>query len=167
MITPLQLTVPEGAQVHIHLGSLAQLAGGIDGPLPLHGAPVVTRVAETAERPKHHPLRLAMAGLLLFGTGYAARTFTAANAVAQGPQATSLYLPPAPAFPGPPPSALLGSAVPALPPGIRATPPTPPFALPTAEAAGSVARGPFPAPASPALPQAAGPAAARSSFGLE
>lgn len=113
MSTPLQLSVPEGAQIHIHLGPHAQLAG------PSRLADACAPEAATAL--KRRPLRLAATALLLFGGGYVARGISTPDANAQRPLVSSLGLPPSTGLDEPPASAVLGT-IPGLPSGIHVTP---------------------------------------------
>ena len=184
MSNPLQLSVPEGAQVHIHIGSLAQIAGP-GGSADPNGVP------RPAEVPKRNHLRLTLAALLVFGGGYVTRGVSTPDAKAQGPLATSLGLPESP------PGAVLGTTS-GLPSSIHVNPlPSPLATLPgqapvqfTGPAPGQqpgpyvgqlprplpgmVVRAPYPvAPDAPqgtgqASPPASGtPTAPRNSFGLE
>lgn len=184
MSSPLQLSVPDGAQIHIHLGA----------PLPPAGAVVPTAPTGLlpAEAPRHRPLRLAVAALLLFGAGYGVRSSSAPPANAQNQVATSLAMPPSLALPDPPAGAVLGSA-PGLPSSIHVNPlPLPPGFLagqmasqypvqgpagyPTATPGpvqrplpGMAVRAPYPALPDPqANPGSrASPSPARNPFGLE
>jgi len=182
MSSPLQLSVPDGAQIHIHLGAPLQLAATAASAEPC--GPL------SAAAPKRRPLRLAVAALLLFGAGYGLRSISAPPANAQNGGATSLALPPFPALPDPPAGAVLGS-VPGLPSSIHVNPlPLPPGVLagqvpgqysgqvpggypsplPRPQP-GMAIRAPYPAlPAPPAAPGAAtatAPSTTRNPFGLE
>ena len=185
MSNPLQLTVPEGAQVNIHIGSLAQLAGPGVSAEP-H---VVPQLAETTKR---HRLRLALAALLVFGGGYVTRSVSTPDANAQGPQTASLGLPPS-TYPDVLPRPVPGSTA-GLPPSIHVNPlPSPLTTLPGQplpplpggvsgpyagqipfQRPGMAVRAPFPVvPDAPqatgqAFPPAAGtPTMPRNPFGLE
>ena len=180
MSSPLQLSVPDGAQIHIHLGAPLQLAGA--------AAPADPYGLVPAEAPKRRPLRLAVAALLLFGAGYGLRSISAPSANAQDQVATSLALPPSPALPDPPGSAVLGS-VPGLPSSIHVSPLPPgvlagqvpgqypgqvpvgyPGPLPRPQP-GMAVRAPYPAlPPMSSAPGAAtitAPSPTRNPFGLE
>ena len=182
MSSPLQLSVPDSAQIHIHLGALVQSLGA--------AAPAEACGLVPAEAPKRRPLRLAVAAMVLFGSGYGLRSISAPPANAQNQVATSLTLPPSSSPPDSPASAVLGSA-PSLPPSIHVNPlPLPPgmlagqvpgqypgrvpggypSPLPRPQP-GMAIRAPY--PALPAAPTAPGPATAttpstpRNPFGLE
>ena len=137
MNAPLQLSIPESAQVHIHFG-----------PLPGFAGPTIAPAGAGLEQPRRHKLRLAAAAALLFGGGYFAHGFTAPPVVASLPAlaATDLPLPPAGARPWP--SGLTAPRAPAGGPPL----PRPPLASA--------------APTTP-LRQAPTPGAPRSSFGLD
>lgn len=181
MSSPLQLTVPDGAQIHIHLGAPVQPAA-----LPPPASPTSPVPAEGSKR---HPLRLAVAALLLFGAGYGLRSVSAPPAIAQDRLATLPALPSPSGLPDPPAGAVLGS-VPGLPPSIHVNPmPIPqsmqagqmpgqypgqvpgyPSPLPRPQP-GMAVRVPYPAlpatPSAPPLATAATPSPARNPFGLE
>lgn len=182
MLTPLQLSVPESAQVHIHLAPPSPFG------VPLGSAgPDATR--QPVEPMKRHSLRLALAALLAFGGGYMARSLSTPNANAQGPSTASLGLPPPLATAEPPvggvpgmtpglpssiqlrslpsPYPVLPNQVPGQPSGLYPVQPQRP--LP-----GMAVRAPFPVPpnAPSATGEAAPPATAtptlpRNPFGLE
>ena len=174
MSSPLQLSIPDGAQIHIHFGPQLQLKG-----LPSPAAPTVS------EPPKTRPLRLGIAALLVFGAGYGLRGLSAPPANAQDQLVTSLAPAPTSALPGYPAGAVLGSA-PGLPSSIQVSPlPLPPNVLASQYAAqppagyanpvplsrpGMAVRAPYPAlPATPPAPgaTAAASSSARNPFGLE
>ena len=139
MNAPMQLSIPENAQIHIHFGSAPGLAGAC---FPDADAAPVS--------PPRHTLRLAVAAVLLFGGGYFARGITAQSAgteIPRPPVAMRLPLPP-------------GS----LPPGALPTVPQTPSSLPAL--GGSTPRSPT-AFAPPAGPTASLTPGGRSPFGLD
>ena len=146
MNAPLQLSIPESAQVHIHCG-----------PLPGFAGPTVAPAGAGPEQPRRHKLRLAAAAALLFGGGYFAHGFTAPPVVASLPAlaATDLPLPPAGAQQWPP-----ALPAPRAPAGRYFDPGPPPLLRPPLASA---------APTAPSR-QAPTPGAAvapRSPFGLD
>lgn len=182
MSSPLQFTVPDGAQVHIHLGTPLQPAGPAAATTPTSPVPTAG--------PKHHPLRLAVAAVVLFGAGYGLRSVSAPPANAQN-QVAALPAPSSfPASPDSPAGAVLGSA-PGLPSSIHVNPLPLPPGLQTGQVPGQYPGqtpggypGPLPRPQSgmavrapyPALPAtppasstatATAPSPARNPFGLE
>lgn len=182
MSSSLQLSVPDGAQIHIHLGAPLQLAGTT--------APAEPRGLVPAEAPKRRPLRLAVAAMVLFGSGYGLRSLSAPPANAQNQVATSLAPVPFPTLPDSPASVVLGSA-PGLPSSIHVNPlPLPPGMLASQVPGqypgqvpggypsplprpqpGMAVRAPYPAlPAAPTAPgtaTATTPSTPRNPFGLE
>jgi len=174
MSSPLQLSVPDGAQIHIHFGPPLQ-PGGLPPPA----------AATVPEPPRIRPLRLGIAALLVFGAGYGLRGLSSPSANAQDQLVTSLSPAPIPALPGSPAGAVLGSA-PGMPSSIQVNPlPLPPGVLasqysgqPPAGYAnpvplfrpGMAVRAPYPAlPATLPGPGATAvtPSSARNPFGLE
>ena len=102
MSSPLQLSVPDGAQIHIHFGAPSQ---------PASTAAPADHLSPAPKQPeKRRPLRLGVAALLVFGAGYGVRSLSTPSANAQDQVATSLPPAPIPALPGYPAGAVLGSA---------------------------------------------------------
>lgn len=180
MSSPLQLSVPEGAQIHIHIGALVQPPG--------QAVPAEARGLVPAEAARRRPLRLGAAALLVFGAGYGLRSVSAPPANAQNQLTTSLAVPSIP-LSDLPADAVLGPAT-GLPSSIRVNPlPLPAGALPGQMPAqysgqgagvypgplprqqpGMAVRAPFPAlPATPSAPgvTTTAPSPARNPFGLE
>ena len=104
MSVPLQLSVPEGAHVQIHIVPAGQT-------LSLPG-PIASIPAVLPRPPKRRPLRLATAAMLVFGAGYVARSLVTPDANAQ-PGTASLAAPSS----GIPPAGY-GDAIPPAIPGL-------------------------------------------------
>jgi hypothetical protein len=152
MTQPLQIALPDNAQVNIYLGgapaALSGAAEPIDAAIPL---------------PRRRPFRLAVLGALLIGLGYFAHGLVAGDAAAEAERATASQLR---VMPLPPP---LASASPSegglTSPNIRVTPPRP-FGSPGAAIPPAALSGSPPPSISNAAPPGAPPAIARSPFGL-
>jgi hypothetical protein len=117
MDTPLAFTVPQSAQIHIHVGNAA--------PLPC------VRGDGSLDAPRRKPLHAAALALLLFGSGYAVHGLTTSRASAEGDQPGRISLP---VLPDPPAGTAndarqvapsLGPGRASLAPNIRLTPPHP------------------------------------------
>jgi hypothetical protein len=105
MTVPLQLAIPETAQVHIHFCAPPALADAVAVP-----------------QPRRHPLLLAATAILLFGGGYVVRGMTTTPAVAAIPR-TPIAMPLPPTFDLLAPGAL--PVVPQTPAGLSAPPAAP------------------------------------------
>ena len=91
MSNPLQLIVPETAQIHIHFGPDAVGPGRHAAISDIGCAPLFRR----------HPLLLASAAILLFGSGYVVRGMTAQPAAAETSLPRPVALPPPPLLSSP------------------------------------------------------------------
>lgn len=137
MNAPMQLSIPENAQIHIHFGS----APGLAGACFADAAPV---------SPPRHTLRLAVAAVLLFGGGYFARGITAQSAGTDIPR---------------PPVAMRLPLIPgSLPPGALPIFPQTPSSLPALGGATPRSSTAFAPPAGPTASVTPG---GRSPFGLD
>ena len=143
MNAPMQLSIPENAQIHIHFGSAPGLASACFAD------------AATVSPPRH-TLRLAVAAVLLFGGGYFARGITAQSAGTDIPR---------------PPVAMRLPLIPgSLPPGALPIFPQTPSSLPALGGAtprSPTAFAPPAGPTGPPAPTASVTPGGRSPFGLD
>ena len=117
MSNPLQLVVPETAQIHIHFGPATVVPGSHAAISDIGSAPLLRR----------HPLLLASAAILLFGSGYVVRGMTAQPAAAETSLPRPVALPPPPLLSSPRRDELSPALrIPARPPVASQTPGTPP-----------------------------------------
>ena len=157
MNAPLQLSVPENAQVHIHIGS----AGHFTGPA-FHGVAAHAEAVAQQSRPK---LLLTLAAMGLFGLGYVVHGVISPPAAATSTTRDGLaHL--TPPF-GPSNQGAPGPLTPTLDPRLAAPlPPTIQMQRPAAPSTPTLPPNPS-AAGSPAAANTASPGTLRNPFGLE